>query len=280
MIWNEIIKTKHSELPEFSNFGLKEVIKMGLQKMKKKTEVNSDIAPKGWEKYLHRRGVVAKVKFVPDSTNEMSGVFQGSDCGILRLSLTFNPAQRGVATGLAWKLFRNSTHSANISALYSLSGQGKNYNFFANTLSNIVPIGSGLGPKLVHSIFSRVTSKPEELKTTDMASISSDGKKINKIIEPTQLFFVPLLNSKYKFSSKAHDIRKDLLKIKSGEAIYHVFALGPEFKNIDYSKYKINMLPNYLDKAKPVGKIILDSNFVASEFGDQGLLFRHEVHKK
>ncbi|HBC17586.1 MAG TPA: hypothetical protein DC022_02250, partial [Alcanivorax sp.] len=51
---------------------------------------------------------------------------------------TGDPSDRGFAPGLALKLLVDGKRSENVSALYTLSGQGDNHNIFANELSNYV----------------------------------------------------------------------------------------------------------------------------------------------
>ncbi|MDP2228475.1 MAG: peroxidase family protein, partial [Moraxellaceae bacterium] len=104
----------------------------------KKVQTRTDVAPPGYSKPIHPYGAMAKVKFVPVANNGYTGLFQGSDHGLLRLSVTGLPSDRGFAPGLAWKAFVDGKPSENVSALYTLSGQGDNHNFFANELSNYV----------------------------------------------------------------------------------------------------------------------------------------------
>ncbi len=279
IIWNKINETKHSILPRFENFGFIQLVKMSFQNMNNKVDTFSDFAPINWVKYIHRRAVVAKTKFVVEEPR-FTGIFTGAQCSLLRLSLTFDPSSRGVAPGLAFKIFRDKIYSANISALYALNGQDQDYNFFRNPLSNIVPTGEGIGAKLVKKIFEKATNKAEHLKTLDMATFNSQGVKSEKVIDPVQLFFIPIFKNKESISSTEHDIRQDLLTISSGSPIYEVRALTKEYANIDYSKYTVPMILNYAERAIKIGTIITTSKFIASSFGDDRLLFRHEVHQK
>ena len=70
------------------------------------------------------------VSIISKGNHNYSGVFQGAECAFLRLSLTFDPKKKGVAPGLALKVLRDGLPSTNVSSLYSLDGQGKDYNFF------------------------------------------------------------------------------------------------------------------------------------------------------
>ncbi len=280
ILWKNIKSTQYTTYPALKNLGARQLFSMAWQKMTEKTGKFSDIAPENWIKYLHARGATAKVKIVVPTEFEKSpytGIFQGADCALLRLSLTYSPKKKSkaVAPGLALKVLRNEIHSANISALYTLGGQGKNYNFFQNPLSNIVPTGDEFGMKIVNKIFSRVTNYPEQLNTFDMAKYSPEGAKESPIISPKQIFFVP--NSKVQFSTKSHDFRKNLETIPKGTTLYDIYALELDEKSFNYSDYTIEMIPTFLQKSKPIARIITDSKFILSSFGDDRILYRHEV---
>ena len=69
----------------------------------KKVKDRTDVSPPGYEKPLHPYGAMAKVSFVPAANHSFTGLFKGNECGLLRLSVTGDPADRGFAPGLAWK---------------------------------------------------------------------------------------------------------------------------------------------------------------------------------
>jgi hypothetical protein len=279
LLWKDIKRSEHKELPKLSKFGLFQLIGMSVQALKYKIERNADVAPKKWKKYLHRRGSVAKVKFVPTENSPYTGVFQGAECALLRMSITYRPTKkRGFAPGLALKFLRDGKPSANISALYKLEGQDQNHNILANPLSNIVPMGSGLGMKLVHKVFSKVTDYPEELLLNHFADRDETGKDISNPKAPRQVFFVP--NDSFNFSTGEHDFRKDLKTIPEGTALYKVYAVSDEKVNFDYTNYTNADIAKFLKSSSLIGEIITDSEFVASEFGDNGIFFRHEVRPK
>lgn len=276
VIWEKAIGSIYKELPDYKKMGLPQLIGMGMQEIEIKGNLHSDFSPAGWKKYLHRRGALAKVKIVPVD-NSYTGVFQGADCAILRLSLTYKTAgNKPVAPGLALKVLRDGTYSANISALVSLEGQEKDFNFFSNPMSNIVPISSKLGQKLVHGIFGTVSNFPEELVLEDMAEINAQGEKIASALSPRQIFFVPG-KSVATFSSDEHDVREDFLKIPEGTIIYQVFALTQKYKDFDYSNYNSESASAFLKESEHVANIVTTSEFTTSEFGDDGIFFRHQI---
>lgn len=275
ILWSKIQSSVHKELPEYQKLGLFQLIGMGRQEVAIKGYHISDFAPQGWKKFLHRRGAIAKIKVTPVS-DKYSGIFQGADCGLLRLSLTYKTAgSRPVAPGLALKLLRDGTYSANISALVSLDGQQKEFNFFKFPMSNIVPIGEDFGQKLVHGIFSKASKYPEELLLNDMAAVNSHGEKSSTTISPRQLFFVP--GPGLKFSSAEHDVRDDFLSIAESTVIYKVYALTDKLHDYNYSYYTPEIASEFLKEAHHIADITTTSEFLASDFGDDGIFFRHQL---
>ncbi len=278
-LWKKALETKYEQLPEFNNLGLMQFLAMTFQELSLKTNMHTDVAPKGWKKYLHRRGVLAKVKIVSRENNPYSGIFSGADCALLRLSITYNPKDsKPLAPGLALKVLRDGVPSANVSALYTLEGQDRDFNFMKNPLSNIVPMGDSIGTKLIHRLFKRVTSYPEQLKLSDMAKVNEKGEKSTSPKSPIQIFFVP--TNSLSFSSKEHDIREDFLGLKPGQILYTIYALEALPKGFQYEKYQEKDIKDLVARSRPIADIVTTSEFVSSEFGDEGIFFRHEVWDK
>lgn len=275
ILWENVQKTAHKELPELRKFGAVELFKMSRQELEIKGNKRSDFSPDGWYKYLHSKGSVAKVKIV--STNDKySGIFKGAECALLRLSLTYSPAgSKPVAPGLALKVLRDGVDSANVSALVSLQGQEKDFNFFKHPMSNIVPEGEGIGQKLVHKVFRKVSGYPEELLVNDMAAIDASGKKIKSPVAPRQIFFVP--STDLKFSESEHDVREDFATISEGSVVYQVYAAPEKYMAFDYSKFKAEDIQKFIKESQHIADIVTTSEFKASEFGDNGMFFRHQL---
>lgn len=275
VLWGKIQESTHKNLPDFAEFGLFQLLAMSRQEISLKSSRHSDFAPKDWKKYLHRRGSIAKVKIVPTGSH-YTGLFQGAECALLRLSLTYKvEGKRPVAPGLALKVLRDGTYSANISALVSLSGQEKDFNFFKNPMSNIVPVGSDFGQKMVHRVFKKVSNFPEELLVNDMASLDAQGAKVQgEVVSPRQLFFVP---GSVKSSSDKHDVRADFATIQEGTIVYQIFAAPAKYAAFDYGNYSDEKAKEFLKESEHVADIVTTSEFVASDFGDEGIFFRHQL---
>ena len=240
-----------------------------------KVKVRSDVAPAGYEKPIHPHGVMAKVKFVAVPNNPYSGLFQGSDNGLLRLSVTGDPADRGFAPGLAWKAFVDGKPSENVSALYTLSGQGNNHNFFANELSQyVVPEANDtLGTTI---LFSAVSLKPTLLLLNDMAEVTQAGAAVAKPKAPTQIYFVPRTELSNRFASTPHDFRADLLTLNAGTKVYDVYATSMEIKTSIIPSISRSYATQRRNSAVKIGEMELTSAFIASAFGDNGVFFKHQ----
>lgn len=266
-LWNNrILKSKYNELPPLKKI---DIVGLFLTALKLKMDDQHDEAPPKWKKAIHAHGSVAKIKFVSTVNTPFTGLFKGVDHGFLRISVTGNPADRGVAPGLAIKFLVDGRPSGNFSALVALTGQGKNYNLFSNEYSNIVPVVNDFGPVLINFIFSRVTRYPTKLYLEDMSEADQHAQIDDKPHYPLQLFLVP--NSEFKFSEDPHDFREDLSTIISGSQLFSIYAVDP--KKIDS---KLLDKPEYRQKAQVIGHLISTSQFVSSFYGDSRLFFRHQ----
>lgn len=275
VLWEQALASEYQELPAYRKFGLLQLIGMSVQAIGTKGTLHADVSPSGWKKYLHRRGSLAKVKIV-NKQEKYSGIFKGAECALLRLSLTYKvTGSRPVAPGLALKVLRDGVPSANISALVSLDGQEKDFNFFKNPMSNIVPTGNSLGQKLVHKIFRKVSKYPEELLASDMALIDESGLKEKLVVSPRQIFFVP--SKGISSDSEEHEVREDFAKIPEGTVIYKIYAVSERYKDFDYADYSKEKVQEFLKDSEHIGDIVTTSQFVSSQFGDDGIFFRHQL---
>ncbi len=275
ILWSKASETVYKDLPGYRKLGLPQLISMSRQEISLKEKRYSDFAPEGWVKYLHRRGSLATVKIVPVG-GKFTGVFEGAECALLRLSLTYKVGgSKPVAPGMALKILRDRAPSANISALVSLNGQGKDFNFFKFPMSNIVPDGSGIGQKLVHKLFRRVTQYPEELLLDDMASVNALGEKEAEAVSPRQIFFVPA--DGLKSASESHDVREDFAAIAPETKVYEIRAVPEKYRSLDYANYTHEMAEEFVKESEHIADIVTTSRFISSSFGDDGIFFRHQL---
>lgn len=225
-----------------------------------------DEAPVGYKKSIHRRAMVAKVSFEAYQ-NPFTGLFQGVPFGLIRLSVTSDPKGTNMAPGLALKLLVDGQPSANVSALYKLSGQGSDHNFFAHELSNVIPKEYDMKSIFSSAVFRLVSPHPTKISVEPFAELDAKGQKVESPKAPVQLYFVP--NPSLSPSSEPHDFREDLAKIPEGTWLYDVFAsteTGDDERQIDNERR---------ERAVKIGRIVTRSAFLASDFGDRRLFFRH-----
>lgn len=243
-----------------------------------KVNDQKDVAPPGYKKPLHARGVMAPVSFTPSSGHSYTGLFNGSSCGLLRLSVTGDPNDKGFAPGLAWKAFVDGQPSENVSALYTLSGQGGNHNFFANELSQYV--SPEVNETLATSaIFSSVTSKPTRLMVNAMSEVNQDGSGVSRPKAPTQIYFVPSSEVKNRFSSAPHDFREDLMSLPAGTKLYDVYATSKSIRYSVWSWLNNRYARDRRNSAQKIGELRISSEMTASAFGDSGVFFKHQRYE-
>lgn len=237
-----------------------------------------DVAPAGYTKPIHAHGVMAPVSFTAVPGTPYTGLFEGSDCGLLRLSVTGDPADRGFAPGLAWKAFVDGEQSQNVSALYTLSGQGDNHNFFANELSQYVSVESN---ETLFStfLFSFVSSKPTRLMVDAMAQVDQEGNAISGANAPTQIYFVPNPVLKAQFEGTTNDFRKDLMSLPAGTKLYDVYATSEYIRSSIFPSLNKRYADSRRNSAIKIGEMTLTEAMAASSFGDSGVFFKHQRYE-
>jgi len=274
-LWTDrILASKYDRLPPLQRI---DVLGLFLTSLKTKMDRLADEAPPRWNKAIHAHGSVAKVKFVPAAETPFTGLFKGADFGLVRLSLTGDPSDRGFAPGLALKLFADGQASENFSALVSLTGQGDNYNFFANELSNIVPVVKSIGPILINLIFARVSKFPTKLYLQGFGQMDQKGQQEPAPHYPYQIFLVP--NPALQFAEgPPHDFREDLATIAAGTMLFSVLAVVPDGVGDEAARASIREIKQseYRQQAQPIGRLETASEFVCSFYGDSQLFFRHQ----
>ena len=276
-LWGHILSSRYDRLPSSSEvdaFGLLSQTLTGT--LRKKMDYSSDVSPKGWNKPIHSQGSVAKVRFdVASTSHPYTGLFRrGASCALVRLSLTGNPHQkslmgvgskRGVAPGLALKMFVDGQTSQDISLLTSLSGQGENYNFFAHEFSNQVKAVRTPEMRVVHRAFKTVSTYPERLSVAGASEWFSDGQKAEVPKAPSKIVFAPVYQGMGE-EEGGEDIRLKLHRIPEGTVLFQVFAeVDPLYDEDNGGVVERHYL----------GDIVTISPFVSSQFGDEKIFFKH-----
>jgi len=266
VLWKNILDTQTVDpQPAFpSNFKLSDLYLFSVHYLTKTFRTRGDFMPKGRSKIVHPIGSVAKIEFIPTPTSagtqQYKGIYKGA-IGLARISLALNDAPNGSYTpGMALKFLIDGNPSVNVFTLYSLDGQARDRNPFANTLTTNLPTPTSAA-RFLNLSFSRVKAvkgNPLYLRVDHLAIRDSQGNKETVPTgHPYELHFVPVQTTRIP-SNSTEDIRDQLAKVPENSLLYNVEAVDAK----DGTPEKI-------------GEIWTRSPFVASTFGDQNLFFRH-----
>jgi len=101
--------------------------------------------------------VVGRVAFeaVEGSDAKYTGVFKGSEDGIIRLSSAF---KEPMTAGMALKFMRDGLPSANLLAMHSMDGTPGDWDFFSKDLSNHIEKPMGMTGKMLAAKFISATT--------------------------------------------------------------------------------------------------------------------------
>ncbi len=276
---------------------------MKVDHVKKAFTNEGDFFEAGRQKVFHNKGVTVFFKFVPASTKDHSytGIFDtGAPYGIARFSLAVAPADKEIVVdgnkkkvknylpGVAVKFFIDEKPSLNIMAMFGLDGQ-ESFNVFENSFSNIVePIPQDPYLKDAVPVFTKalreigdVHGQPHRLTVDHLAKQHADGSTLETYKAPFRITFEPTEDAK-RFMPTVHpDFRVSLIRVPDsqviGKTIYKVYGSDAQDEEHDEKNQTPGAHPKYLDGAKPkyLGEIVATSAFFASQFGDEGLFFKH-----
>lgn len=220
---------------------------------------HSDVFPyDGRTKEIHSVGVAGGIKFESNGRHSFTGIFQGSETGIVRLSSAKQPGKSGFAPGMGIKFLRDGRESANFVAMYTLDGQSCNEsNFFEHEWSNHINNTDNFGLKIIAAKFWQASSCPLMVGLSDFATSSADTPAPPGSF-PFQLIFSPTYDS--ECDCMDYDACLGQLKaIPTGTQLFQVFAIS-----------------NPGDARQAIGNITLTSELVTSTVGDEELFFRHQ----
>jgi len=234
----------------------------------------SDQNAHGRRKLIHSVSKSAKILFNFES-NPYTGAFAEKSClGIIRASAATKPTAADNAPGMAIKLFRDKVPSGNFVAMWSLFGQANDSNFFSHPFSNHVsdiPFfqlgGQWLQLKALSAKFKGQDADINMVGLSDLAKYTNAGAAVSSPKAPFSLVFKPnpALTNMCKDAPLQGENYGCFDRIASGTLLYTVYyTAGPVSKS--------QASPQNLKK---LGTITSASKFVASQFMDETVQFKH-----
>ena len=103
-------------------------------------------------KYIHSVGAHGKVVLNSTGAHPFTGLFQGANHGIVRLSSAAKPelgTSAPLGPGMGLKFLRDGIDSANLVAMYGVNGQPGEWNFFAHEFQNHIKLKEPLSKLLL-----------------------------------------------------------------------------------------------------------------------------------
>ena len=238
------------------------------------------------KKMLHTQGIHAGVRFIPTEDSPYTGLYQGAEYGILRLSdaefmLDEEYAEhQKYAQSVAIKFLMEGQHSENLMGMITtgLAGITNSY-FFAEDQTNLPDqLENECVLNTIMKKFLQRTKWPFSCSAGKMASLNEDGSTVTETnVFPFEQRFVP---NREVWPESEWDTSKSWLQNfedwsnsyepeqdEDGNDVYPViFELWARDQPTDGD-----------GKLFHIGDFQLTTPLVRSKFGDQNLFFRHQV---
>ena len=211
-------------------------------------------------KDIHSVGVVSKVKFEV-SESPFSGIFKGSDYGLIRHSTAapYSSSGKNIKPGLGLKLLRDGVDSANLVSMFSVDGQD-NWNFFANNWSNHIPKPESKALIPLAMKFHTATEYIQAVGLSDMAKYDQTGAETTPVF-PFSLRFEPSGQFDWP-ETYEKDPLEQLMSIPSGSTLWDVYGWDAP-KELGGTEHLI-------------GSLVSTSETIKSWYSDEMLLIRHQ----
>ncbi|KAJ3273682.1 hypothetical protein HDV01_003961 [Terramyces sp. JEL0728] len=276
-VWSEIASSPAiSSSYSYSNFEL-----IFVESMQPTIDTVSDELPieKGIfsssrrQKRVHAAGAVAQVKFNAVQ-NPYTGLFQGADNAILRLSLAAQPSanSNSIVPGAAIKFFRDDNPSTNIFFMLGIDGQD-DLNFFANGFSNHISPkeGGAIAGGILLRTFGKASNWPVFTGLSGVSAKEADGSNVSKPVYPFQLIFRPTDVAKQVVAeaipktdpSDAYRSLAALTSIPAGTELWTVWAS-----------------PSPNTPFNQIGSVSTTSSVVLNAYGNTDLFFQHQTFEQ
>ena len=218
------------------------------------------------------------------SSHPYTGIFRsGAPCGLIRVSLAVKPSKGGITPGAALKFYIDQRSPAGISQPQSVNihvmhqlDPLPSFNPLAEAFSNVLP--PPIAPQLiVGAQYFRAGLKTlgaadtfgGHLTVDHLAEYAADGSYEPDARAPYRITLVPSPEASQlmTLATLSTDFRVELTRLAVGTKLYDLYADDTQ----TYHAYPYGV---------HIGEIVLDSEFVASRYGDEILHFMHHTATK
>jgi len=130
------------------------------------------------KKYIHSVGATGKVRFVSSGNHPYTGIFEGANHGIIRLSSAAKPTADGkqaLAPGMGLKFLRDGVDSANLVSMWSVDAQPGDWNFFSHDFFTHIGSASSAATIALGKKFAISTKYIQEIGLSDFAEYNTEG---------------------------------------------------------------------------------------------------------
>ena len=258
-LWSFISRWPYEELPSMHSTSLQLMRKLMSRAFLRKAFVQDDDVRPPRTKAFHAFGTAAKMRFVADGTHPFTGIFATGGVGFARASLAVGMPNYSPAA--AFKFLLDGPHpSENLLLHQSLDTQASR-DFFERAPTNhtLTPVTfpNTLMLPLLRFWLSPISSPIELQRLDHLAAVTNDGTVVERAVAP-ELVYLYGADEVRNDPASTEDFRSLLANIPPGSLLYRMYGK-----------------PTSNDKQIYIGSITTESPFVASEFGDCILAFRH-----
>ena len=230
--------------------------------------MNTDEMPDDRNKLVHQQGIVAKAEFIATNNSPYTGVFEGSQHVLIRMSETdlfVDGVTEAANPSIALKFLRDGVPSANQFGMVSFEGTDS-WDWFANPFMSHLPKHTGeCGPKTIAKYHAQASRTVYQTGSLGLAEVTEDGTEVEDPDFPYFMMFAPTENLPVTDGNSRFFEQLDGNAIPAGTTLFDVYA-------VDENDNPRPWTSNSLTK---IGEVRTTSNFRQSLWGDEKLFFNH-----
>lgn len=213
-------------------------------------------------KLIHTEGVIATVKLTDSGKHPFTGLFKGADTGVVRMSVAAQPdiKVKNLTPGMGLKFLRDGIDSASLVSMFSVDGQDS-WNYFANDFSNHIPAVTSIALLPLAAKFSTATDYVQAVGLSDWAQVDQHGSQVKNAVFPFSLRFHPTGKIEFSDDYSGTYYLQQLETIPKGSTLWEIYGMSAPAE-LGGKEYLI-------------GDLITTSAATTSNWGDNGLFFRH-----